>query len=66
MADIEKIQHSIKSKTASLKEAAEFFNKCPDAKKLERVAVMREAAQDIDRLLGELEAELKNDGNRKP
>ncbi|MEW5815341.1 MAG: hypothetical protein AB1798_08125 [Spirochaetota bacterium] len=66
MADIEKIQHSIKSKTASLKEAAEFFNKCPDAKKLERVAVMRDVAQNIDRLLGELEAELKNDGNRKP
>lgn len=66
MADISKLHHSIKSKTASLKEAAEFFNKCPDAKKLERVAVMREVAQDIVRLLGELEAELKNGGNGQP
>lgn len=66
MADISKLHHSIKSKTASLKEAAEFFNKCPDAKKLERVGVMREVAQDIVRLLGELETELKNGGSGQP
>jgi len=66
MADINKLHHSIKSKTVSLKEAAEFFNKCPDAKKTERVAVMREVAQDIVRLLGELEMELKNGGNVQP
>jgi len=66
MADISKLHHSIKSKTVSLKEAAEFFNKCPDAKKIERVAVMREVAQDIVRLLGELEMELKNGGYVQP
>jgi len=66
MADMSKLHHSIKSKTASLKEAAEFFNKCPDVKKLERVAVMREVAQDIVRLLGELETGLKNGGAGQP
>ena len=66
MPDISKLHHSIKSKTASLKEAAEFFHKCPDAKKPERVAVMREVAQDIVRLLGELETELKSGGAGQP
>lgn len=66
MPDLSKLHHSIKSKTASLKEAAEFFHKCPDAKKLDRVAVMREVAQDIVRLLGELETELKNGGTGQP
>lgn len=66
MPDISKLHHSIKSKAASLKEAAEFFYKCPDAKKSERVIVMREVAQDIVRLLGELETELKNGGTAQP
>ena len=66
MSDISKLHHSIKSKTASLKEAAEFFRKCPDTKKIERVAVMREVAQDVVRLLGELETELKNCGAGQP
>ncbi len=50
--------HAIKSKTASLKEAAEFFKQCPDNKKRARIALMRETAQDIVRLLTELETEL--------
>lgn len=66
MADINKLHHSIKSKTVSLKEAAEFFNKCPDTKKLERVAVMREVAQDVVRLLTELEGELKSGCGGQP
>lgn len=66
MADKSKLQHSIKSKSFSLREAAEYFDKCPDAKKLERVGVMREVARDIERLLGELETELKNGGAGQP
>jgi 3-dehydroquinate dehydratase len=54
--------HTIRSKTTSLKEAAEFLHKCPDEKRLPRVALMRETAQDIVRLLTELEAELQKPG----
>ena len=50
--------HSIRSKTTSLKEAAELFGRCPDDKKRARIAVMRETAQDIVRLLSEVESEL--------
>ena len=50
--------HTIKAKTASLKEAAEFFNQCPECKKRARIAIMRETALDIARLLIELDAEL--------
>jgi hypothetical protein len=59
MPDISKIRHTIKSKTTSLKEAAEFMHKCPDEKIRARIALMRETAQDIVRLLIELEAELQ-------
>ena len=62
MPDIEKIQHTIKSKTTSLKEAAEFMYKCPDERKRARIALMRETAQDVVRLLTELEAELQKPG----
>ncbi len=57
MSDSEK-SHAIKSKSISLKEAAELLHKCPDEKKRARIALMRETAQDIVRLLTELEAEL--------
>ena len=60
MPDISKIQHNIKSKAVSLKEAAEQLPRCPEEKKPGRVALMRETAQDIARLLSELETELKN------
>ena len=50
--------HSVKSKSASLKEAAELLRNCPDDKKQARIALMRETAQDIVRLLTELEADL--------
>lgn len=58
MSDSSKI-HAIKSKTVSLKEAAEFFKQCPDEKKRARIALMRETALDIARLLTELESELQ-------
>jgi len=66
MPDMSKLQHNIKSKAVSLKEAAEQLSKCPDEKKLGRVALMREAAQDIARLLTELETELKNGNAGQP
>ena len=50
--------HAIKSKSISLKEAAELLHKCPDEKKRARIALMRETAQDIVRILMELETEL--------
>jgi hypothetical protein len=50
--------HSVKSKSISLKEAAELLRNCPDEKKRARIALMRETARDIVRLLAELEAEL--------
>lgn len=57
MSDESKM-HAVKSKTASLKEAAEFFKQCPDTKKRARIAIMRETALDIARLLKEIETEL--------
>lgn len=66
MPDISKIQHNIKSKAVSLKEAAEQLPRCPGEKILGRVTIMRETAQDIARLLTELETELKNGNVRQP
>lgn len=60
MPDITKIHHTLKSKTNSLRDAAELLPKCPEEKIHGRIALMREAAQDIVRLLTELEAELRN------
>lgn len=57
MSDASKI-HSIKSKSVSLKEAAELLNKCAEDKKLARIVLMRETAQDIVRLLTDLEKDL--------
>lgn len=54
--------HTIKSKTTSLKEAAEFLHTCPEEKKQRRVALMRETAQELVRLLTEAEAELQKPG----
>lgn len=66
MPDMSKLQHSIKSKAVSLKEAAEQLARCPDEKKPGRVALMRETAQDIVRQLTELETELKNGNVSQP
>ncbi len=60
MLDIAKIHHTLKSKTNSLRDAAELLPECPEEKKHGRITLMREAAQDIVRLLTELEAELQN------
>lgn len=66
MPDMSKLQHNIKSKAISLKEAAEQLPRCPQEKILGRVALMREVAQDIARLLTELETELKNGSAGQP
>lgn len=66
MPDISKLQHSIKSKAVSLKEAAEQLPRCPEEKIFGRVALMREVAQDIAQLLTELETELKSGNAGKP
>jgi len=66
MPDMSKLQHNIKSMAVSLKEAAEQLPRCPNEKKLGRVALMRETAQDIARLLTELETEMKNGGAGQP
>jgi hypothetical protein len=66
MPDISKLQHNIKSKAVSLKEAAELLPRCPQEKLLGRIALMRETAQDLARLLGELETELKNGNAGQP
>ena len=56
MADTEKIYHTIKSKAVNLKAAAEQLPKYPPERRDKMIVLMREAAQDIIRLLGELEA----------
>ncbi len=62
MPEAMKNLHTIRSKTTSLKEAAEFLHTCPEGKKPGRVALMRETAQDIVKLLTALEAELQKPG----
>lgn len=59
MVDVEKIYHNIKSRTVNLKAAAEQLPKCAPERRERMIPLMREAAQDIVRLLGELEAEPK-------
>lgn len=59
MVDLEKIYHNIKSKSVNLKAAAEQLPKYPPERREKVIPLMREAAQDIVRLLGELEAEPK-------
>lgn len=59
MADLEKIYHSIKSKAVNLKAAAELLPKYPPERRDKMIPLMREAAQDIIRLLAELEAQPK-------
>ena len=59
MADLEKIYHGIKSRAVNLKAAAEQLPKCPPERRDKIIPLMREAAQEIIRLLGEVEAALK-------
>lgn len=59
MADLEKIYHGIKSRAVNLKAAAEQLPKYPPERREKMIPLMREAAQDIVRLLGEVEAALK-------
>ena len=56
MADIEKIYHNLKSRAIGLKSAAELLPKCAPEKREKVIGLMREAAKDIERLLGELES----------
>lgn len=59
MADLEKIYHTIKSRAVNLKAAVEQLPKYPPERREKMIPLMREAAQDIVRLLGELETEPK-------
>lgn len=59
MADIEKIYHNLKSQAIGLKSAAEMLPKCAPEKRDKVITLMRSAAQDIVRLLSELETEQK-------
>lgn len=56
MADVEKIYHNLKSRAIGLKSAAELLPKCAPEKRDKVIALMRDAAKDIERLLTELEA----------
>jgi len=56
MTDTEKIYHRLKSNAVSLKSAVDMLQKCPPEKKDKLIGLMREATQDIMRLLAELEA----------
>lgn len=60
MADLEKIYHGIKSRAVNLKAAAEQLPKYQSDRRDRVIPLMREAAQDIIRLLGEVEAALKS------
>jgi len=60
MADVEKIYHNLKSKAIGLKSAAEMLPKCAPEKRDRVIALMREAAGDVVRLLSELETEQKS------
>jgi len=57
MANADKIYHNLKSKAGNIRSAVELLQKYPPEKKREIITLMREAAQDILRLLTELEAE---------
>lgn len=59
MADLEKIYHGIKSRAVNLKAAAEQLAKYPPERREKMIPLMREAAQDIVRMLTELETQLK-------
>ena len=56
MADLGKIYHNIKSRAINLKAAAEQLPKYPPERRDKMISLMREAARDIIRLLGEVEA----------
>lgn len=56
MADVEKIYHNLKSRAVGLKSAAELLPNCAPEKRGKVIALMRDAAKDIERLLTELEA----------
>ncbi|MFA5161905.1 MAG: hypothetical protein WC421_06630 [Elusimicrobiales bacterium] len=55
MAGTTDIYHGLESKAASLKSAVRLLRDCPPEEKREMIALMREAAQDIQRYLAELE-----------
>ncbi|MFA6433649.1 MAG: hypothetical protein WCW52_03030 [Elusimicrobiales bacterium] len=56
---MEKPLHKIRSQCTSLKTIAEMFKTCTLEKKLELLALMKEAGQDIMDCLSRLEKDLK-------
>ena len=59
MVDTGKIYHNLKSKAVNLKGAVDLLQKSPLEKRTKIITLMREAAQDIIRLLAELETQPK-------
>ncbi len=57
MPDTEKIYHNLKSKAINLKGAVDLLQKGPPEKRKKITMLMRAAAQDVIRLLDELEAQ---------
>ena len=58
MTDTDKLYHDLDSKSTSLKNAVKLLRECPPEQKGEMIALMREAAQDIQKYLAELEKSL--------
>jgi RIO-like serine/threonine protein kinase len=50
--------HCLKSKITSLKEAVELLKQCSQEKKHSRLELMRKTAEDVVKILTELESEL--------
>jgi len=56
--DISKLLHDLRSRSTSLKSAADIFRDCSADEKREMLALMEGAAKDISKCLGELKKTL--------
>lgn len=62
--ELRKVLHNVRSKCASLGEAAELPRDCPEDRARKMVGLMAQEARDLVRSLGELEAALS--GEKRP
>ena len=53
-SEINKLLHELKSKTSSLKNAAQLLNECSAKNKHEMIVLMRETTLDIEKLLADI------------
>ena len=58
MADANRLYHDLESKTAGLKSAVKLLRECTPEEKREILALMRDAARDIQKYLTELEKDI--------